>query len=161
MPIVVLVLALVTYAYAMIAWAPFRRPGLALGAAIALGLAIYFWLAEAETEEAATRITPDDLVLDELAIERTIRGAALSGRVLNRSDRYRLRDMTLTLRLRDCAVDAAADCPVVAESSAIARPDAPPGQLRPFTARFLFDNLPAPAENQRWSWFIVATRAGH
>lgn len=67
----------------MIAWPAFRRPGLALGAAIAFGLAAYFWMNASETEEAANRIRPDEIVLDELAIERTIRGAALSGRVLN------------------------------------------------------------------------------
>lgn len=161
MPIVVIVLALVAYAYAMIAWPGFRRPGLALGGAIALALALYFWNNASETEEAATRITPADLVLDELAIERTIRGAALSGRVLNSSELYRVQDMTLALRLRDCAIDAAAldECPIVAEDSAIARPNVPPGQARSFTANFLFDDLPPPSESHRWNWSVLGVRA--
>lgn len=161
MPIVVIVLALMIYAFAMIAWPGFRGPGLALGGAVGLGLVLYFWIDASETEEAAARITPDDLVLDALAIDRTIRGAALTGRVLNPSERHRLQDMTLALRLRDCSIEAAAleECPVVAEDTAIARPDAPPGQARSFTANFLFDDLPPPSASHRWNWSILGVRA--
>lgn len=158
MPIIVLVLALLVYSWAMLAYPGFRRPGLALGVAVAVGLGAYFWLSDPEGESAATRIAVDELAIDAVAIERTIRGAALSGRVLNRSPGYRLRDMTLSLRLRDCATDLP-DCPVVAESSAIARPEAPPGQLRDFTATFLFDTLPPAAEGQRWEWAVTEIRA--
>lgn len=159
MPIVVLVLALVTYAWAMIAYPAFRRAGVVVGIAVVAALAAYFALNEPEDAAAGRRIAPEELAIDEVMIERTIHGATMSGRVLNRSPEYRLRDMTLSLRLRDCGAGLEAECPVIAEASAIARPEVPPGQLRAFTAIFLFDSLPPPGEAQHWEWIVTAIRA--
>jgi hypothetical protein len=161
MPIVVLVLALLAYAYALIAAPGFRRWGLLLGAAVGLGLAVYFWQTSPETARNAQRIDASELILDQLAYETTQRGATVTGRVTNGSEAFRLREMTIALRLHDCpeAEIPIAECPVIGQSRAIARPDAPPGQIRAFTAHFMFSNVPAVAGILRWDWDIVETRA--
>jgi hypothetical protein len=161
MPIVVLIIALAAYAYALITEPGIRRWGLIGGAAVGLGLAVYLWQTAPETTRAALRIDPEELVLDQLAIEPTPRGATLAGRVHNTSARWRLRDMTLTLRLRDCpeAASPPDTCPVIGEARAVARPDAPPGQIRAFSASFIFANLPEPAGTLGWDWQITEVRA--
>src|SRR5262245_49317043 len=130
MPIAVLVLTLVAYGYVLLAYPELRRPGLIAGGLIVAALALYFWRQEPESTSDGTRIAPEELTLDQLDLERTALGATLTGRVLNGSPAYRLRDVTLTVRLRDCPETAAepATCPVVGEAEAIARPDVPPGQ---------------------------------
>jgi hypothetical protein len=158
-PIVVLVLALVAYAYALLAYPEFRRPGLIGGALVGIVLGIYFWQQTPEATRAASRIVPEEIELDHLDLERTARGATLTGRVRNGSERFRLRDVTLVVRLYDCAEAAAPpDCPVIGEAQAIARPDVPPGQLRAFSAHLLFADLPPLAGTLRWDWRIAATR---
>lgn len=161
MPLAVLVLALVAYGYALLSYPEFRRPGLIGGALVAAGLAVYFVRNPSEADRAAARIPAEDVVLEQLAFERTRTGATLSGRVRNNSDRYRLRDLTLVLRLRDCpAADTPpAACPVIGEAQAIARPDVPPGQIRALSARFTFSNLPPVTGTLAWDETIAATRA--
>lgn len=161
MPIVVIVLVLVAYGYVMLAYPEFRTWGLALGGVVAAGLGTYFWLTDPETQRAAIRIEPEELTLDNLSLERTVRGAVLEGRVRNGSETFRLREMTIALRMHDCPdaeVDLA-DCPVIGEASAIARPDAPPGQIRGFRANYLLATMP-PAEGVlRYEWVVTDTRA--
>jgi hypothetical protein len=48
---------------------------------------------------------------------------------------------------------------VIGEADAIARPDVPPGQLRGFSAHFLFTDVPPLTGTLRWDWRITATRA--
>jgi hypothetical protein len=161
MPLAVLVLALVAYAYALVAVPAFRRPGVAIALIIAIGLAVYFARSGSEATRSATRIAASELTLSDVALARTGRGATLSGRVTNGSPRYRLRDLTLAVRLRDCpepstSVDA---CPVIGEATAIARPDVPPGQIRALRAHFVFSSVPPVAGTLRWDWRITAIRA--
>jgi hypothetical protein len=161
MPIAVLVLTLVAYGYVLLAYPDLRRPGLIGGALLAAGLALYFWRQEGEATRAGTRIAPEELTLDQLDLERTALGGTLTGRVLNGSPDYRLRDMTLVVRLHDCPEPEAepATCPVIAESDAVARPDVPPGQIRGFSAHFTFAHLPPLTGTLRWSLNVAATRA--
>jgi hypothetical protein len=161
MPIAVLVLALVAYAAALLAWPGFRRWGIAGGVAAAAGLALYFTGQAPETERSGTRIPVAELTLDQVEVTPTARGATLTARVRNDSEAYRLRELTLTLRLRDCpaAETPVEACPVIGEATAIARPDAPPGQIRALSAHFLFANLPPVAGTLRWDWRMTATRA--
>jgi hypothetical protein len=161
MPIAVLILVLAAYVYVLVAVPEWRRGGLLLGALAAAGLGIYFWLAEPEPERAAARIAPSELVLTELDLTDTPRGRTLRGRVENTSPRFRLREMTVTLTLRDCPADAGPDthCPVIAQSSALVRVDVPPGQLRGFSAPFVFPDMPAVLGELRWEHAIEGTRA--
>ncbi|HMQ95370.1 MAG TPA: hypothetical protein PKA33_09880 [Amaricoccus sp.] len=161
MPIFVLALALAAYAYALVTEPGFRRWGLIGGAAVGLGLAVYFWQSAPESSRAEERIAPQELTLDQVTLERTSRGATLSGRVANGSPEFRLREMTLEVRLYDCPTPATAlaECPVIGEASAIARPDVPPGQLRAFTAHFVFANLPEPVGTLGWDSRVSGTRA--
>jgi hypothetical protein len=114
-----------------------------------------------ESDRTGTRIAADEITLDQLDFEATPRGATLTGRVLNASPDWRLREMTLAVTLRDCpdADIPPDDCPVIGEASAVVRPDTPPGQLRGFTARFVFANLPEVAGVLRWDWRITDLRA--
>jgi hypothetical protein len=160
-PIAILVLALVAYAYALVTEPGFRRWGLLGGAAAGLGLAIYFWVTAPEATRSELRIPPDEIVLDGLVLETSQRGAVLTGRVTNGSPDFRLREMTLRLALHDCPgteVDLP-DCPVIGDATAIARPDVPPGQVRGFSAHFIFSNLPPVSGVLRWEHGIVETRA--
>lgn len=161
MPIAILVLALAAYAYALVTEPGFRRWGLVGGASVGLGLAIYFWVSAPEATRAELRIASDEISLDSLDLETSQRGAVLTGRVTNGSTDFRLREMTLRLTVHDCpAVDTApADCPVIGDATAIARPDVPPGQIRAFSAHFIFANLPEPAGVLAWDWEITETRA--
>ena len=161
MPIAVLVLALVAYVAALLAYPGFRPWGIGVGMLAAAGLALYFARQAPEAERAWTRITAAELTLDQVEVTPTQRGATLTGRVQNGSEAYRLRELTLALRLRDCPdeetpVEA---CPVIGEATAIARPDAPPGQIRALSAHFLFSSLPPVAGTPRWDWRITAIRA--
>jgi hypothetical protein len=161
MPVVVIVLVLVAYGYVLAAYPEYRRAGLVLGALVALGLGVYFWRTDPEATRTQIRIAPDELALDEIALERTARGATLSGRVRNGSADFRLREMTIVLRLHDCPEEATplAECPVIGEATAIARPDTPPGQIRGFSAHYVFANLPPVTGVLRYEWVIAGTRA--
>ena len=161
MPIAVLVLALVAYVYALVALPAFRRAGILIGVVLAAVLAIYLAQAGSESDRSATRISPAELTLSDLDFVRTVRGGTLSGRVTNASPRYRLRELTLAVRLRDCPEPSAAvdSCPVIGKSTAIARPDVPPGQIRALQAHFLFSSVPPVAGTLRWDWRITAIRA--
>jgi hypothetical protein len=160
MPIVIVVLVLGAYVYALITLPEFRRPGLVLGVLVAAGLGLYFWLGpEAEVERI--RIAPAELTLDQLEFTRSTRGGTLEGRVANGSPEFRLREMTIEVNLFDCPPSAAelSGCATIADASAIARPDAPPGQLRGFSASFVFPNLPPVEGDLRWDYEILETRA--
>lgn len=166
MPIAVLILALVGYGYALLVL-PSARPALLVaGVVVGLGLALYFWRGgPSEAERASERITPAELAFDQLDLARSGRGATLTGRVANGSPSYRLREISLDLRLRDCPApetDAETDpetCPTIGEASAIARPDVPPGQIRGFSAHFVFANVPPVAGTLRWDWQVTGLRA--
>jgi hypothetical protein len=168
MPIAVLVLALLAYVAALAAYPGFRRWGIAVGLVAAVGLGLYFTRQASEAERAATRIAPEELALDLIEVTPSARGATLTGRIHNGSDAYRLREVTLTLRLRDCPAEEGEErgdgvpvesCPVIGESTAIARPDVPPGQIRALSAHFVFSSLPPVKGRLRWDWRIVAVRA--
>ena len=161
MPIAVLVLALVAYAYALIVLPGFRRPGIVAGILAAIALAVYFARDASELARAATRISAAELTLSDLVLARTGHGASLSGRIANGSPRYRLRELTLAVRLRDCpGPEAPPDgCPVIGEATAIARPDVPPGQIRALQAHFVFSEVPPVAGTLRWDWRITGIRA--
>lgn len=162
MPIAILVLFLVGYGYALVVLPQARLPLAAAGVVIGLGIAAYLWQqGPSEAERSATRIAAGELSFDQLDLARSGRGATLTGRVTNGSAAYRLREMSLDLRLRDCPSPETdpADCPTIGEASAIARPDAPPGQIRAFSAHFSFANVPPVTGTLRWDWTVTALRA--
>lgn len=161
MPIAALIIALAIYAYGLIAYPEFRLWGLILGAAMALGIGTALWRAETGPGAQAPHIAAEEITLDRLELRRTPRSAALSGRVLNGSPEFRLRAMTLRLRLFDCPDESVPveTCPVIGEASATARPDAPPGQIRGFEALFVFTNPPPLTGVLRWDWTVTETRA--
>ncbi|CAN5700747.1 hypothetical protein BH23PSE1_BH23PSE1_11520 [soil metagenome] len=161
MPIAIVIIALVAYIYAMLAYPEYRTLGLVGGGLAAIGLGAYLWTAEPEAERSASRIAPEELTLDELVLDRSARGATLTGRVRNGSPEFRLREITLALRLYDCpdAEAALAECATIGDAAAIARPDAPPGQVRGFTASYVFANMPALSGILLWEWEIMGIRA--
>lgn len=162
MPIAVLVLFLVGYGYALVALPQARLPLAVAGGVIAIGLGVYLWHeGPSEAERAATRISATELSFDQIDLARSGRGATLTGRVTNGSPHYRLREMALDLRLRDCPAPEAdpETCPTIGEASAIARPDVPPGQIRGFSAHFVFANVPPLEGTLRWDWTVTGLRA--
>jgi hypothetical protein len=161
MPIAILVLVLAAYVYVLAAVPEWRIPGIVLGALATAGLGAYLVLTEPEAETAAHRIPPEAVVLSTLDFERTARGGVLSGRIENTSPDFRLREMTVTLRLHDCPPDTSDElgCPVIAEDTALVHVDVPPRQIRAFTAPFVFVNMPSVLGELRWTHHIDATRA--
>ncbi len=161
MPVAVLILVLVAYVLVLILYPEVRRWAVAGGVVAALGLAFYFSREAPEATRAGSRIAPEEVTLDQIDVEQTIRGATLTGRIENGSERYRLRDLTLALRLRDCPAEDTPleSCPVIGEASAIARPDVPAGQIRALSAHFIFTSLPPVAGTLRWDWRIEEIRA--
>lgn len=162
MPIAVLVLFLVGYGYALVTMPQARLPLGVAGILVGLGLAVYLWHeGPPEAERALSRIATTDLAFDQLDLSRNGRGATLTGRVTNGSARYRLREMSIDLRLRDCPAPETdpETCPTIGEASAIARPDVPPGQIRSFSAHFVFANVPPVEGTLRWNWEVTGLRA--
>jgi hypothetical protein len=160
MAVVVLVLVLVAYGFVLVSYPELRSVALGVGGAAVAGLGAYFWLTEPEDTQSGGRIAREEVVLDRVEVVPSLRGATLTGRVRNGSPSYRLREMTLVLRLRDCPELAGSDdCPVIAESTAIARPDVPPAQVRAFQARFIFAPQPVIEGTGRWEWDLVDVRA--
>lgn len=137
MPVAVLIVVIALYIYALVAAPRYRVPGAIAGVLILAGLGWYFFASPSQTERAATLVSVEDLTLDGLDLERTIRGATLSGRVANAAETAHLREMTITVRLFDCELEDTAleECATIGESAAIARVDVPPGQLRGFSDR--------------------------
>ena len=156
MPIVALVLAVVVCVLVAVSFPAFRLPVMIGGAVIAALLVGVLLL----SRPAEIAIAPEELTLDQIAVERTVRGASMTGRVKNTSA-FRLRDMTLALRLHDCPTPEAVPetCPVIGESTAIARPDVPAGQIRAFAAHFGFAGVPPLLGTLRWDLTVAATRA--
>jgi len=161
MPVAVLIVVLAAYVYALVAAPRFRIPGAIGGALILAGLTWYLIVSPSEPERAANLISVEDLTLDRLELEQTVRGATLRGRVENLTETAHLREMTITVRLFDCALadDELDDCATIGESSAIARVDVPPGQLRGFSAHYIFPDRPAVIGVLRWDYRITALRA--
>ena len=161
MPVAVLIVAIALYVYALVAAPRYRVPGAIAGVLVVAGLGWYFFASPSQTERAAALVSVEDLTLDQLDLERTIRGATLSGRVANGAETAHLREMTITVRLFDCELEDTAleDCATIGESAAIARVDVPPGQLRGFSAHYIFPNLPPLAGILRWDHRITALRA--
>ncbi len=161
MPVAVLIVVIALYVYALVAAPRYRVPGVIAGVLILAGLGWYFFASPSQTERAATLVTVEDLTLDQLDLERTIRGATLRGRVANGAGTAHLREMTITVRLFDCELEDTdlEDCATIGESAAIARVDVPPGQLRGFSAHYIFTNLPPLVGVLRWDHRITALRA--
>lgn len=161
MPIIALVAALALLAYATIAAPRLRLAVLAFGLAVALGLGVYLVRSTPESAREIIRIAPEDLTLDQTDFSRQGRGAVLTGRVLNGSPDWHLRDMTLVLHIRDCPPETEdiAACPIIGEATALTHPDTPPGQIRAFRALFALPNLPPATGELRWDWRVIATRA--
>lgn len=161
MPLAVLAIALIAYLYAMVAAPRFRIPGAIGGALVAAGLGWYFFVSESEAERAARRVGTEDVALDLLKLERTPRGATLQGRVANGADAGVLREITIEMRLLDCPDEAVPldDCVTIGDATGIARVDVPPGQLRGFSAPFVFAGLPPVVGVLRWEQSVIALRA--
>ena len=161
MPVAVLIVVVALYVYALVAAPRFRIPGAIGGVVVLAGLAWYLAVSPSQTERAETLVTVEDLTLDQLELERTIRGATLRGRVENGADAARLREMTITVRLFDCELETTSleECAIIGESDAIARVDVPPGQLRGFSAHYIFPNLPPLVGVLRWAHRITTLRA--
>lgn len=162
MPIAVLVLFLVGYGYALVMLPRARLPLAVAGVLIGLGIGAYLWQeGPPEGERATTRIAASELAFDQIDLARSGRGATLTGRVINGSDRYRLREMAIDLQLRDCPAPETPleACPTIGDASAIARPDVPPGQVRGFAAHFVFADVPPVEGTLRWDWHVTGLRA--
>ena len=140
MPIVVVFLALAG-SIAIFFLYPHLR--VLAGAVIALftALVVYIIVDQGGEEEAdAQRIAPNELTLSDITLAEDPRFIRLTGRVTNGSPQYHLREFDLTVTVRDCpAEDAAdADCAVIAQDTGIARVDVPAGQTRAFDAVIQF-----------------------
>jgi hypothetical protein len=161
MPVAILILVLLAFAYAMASTPRARVPGAIAGVVIAAGLGWYFFSTSSETVTASRRITIEDLRIDQLQLDQTVRGATLRGRVENLSETGRLREMTIEVRLFDCpdTTTGLEECAIIADGSAIARVDVPPGQLRAFSGYYVFPDRPAVTGDPRWDSRISAVRA--
>ncbi len=167
MPIAVLVLTLLAFAYGVFAYPQFRTPALAGGALVAAALAAYFFLASPEDSRSTSRIPLADITLDEVAVQQTVRGATVTGRVRNASTRYHLREMMLQVRLHDCPTSEPASapaaapesCPVIGEGTSLTRPDVPAGETRAFSTHFSLAGVTPATGTLRWELAVTETRA--
>ncbi len=165
MPVAALVLVILLYVYLLISKRELRKPLLAGGVVAMLLVLILTLLVPSESTNRTTRVSLDDLTIDELILTRTERGATISGRMQNGSSNGHIREVVIDMRLFDCAPghQDLDDCLIIGDASAIARPSIPPGQTRGFTAQFLFSNLPVLSGELAWTLTpaeIRATQAG-
>jgi hypothetical protein len=86
MPVAVLILVLVAYLLGLILYPEVRRWAVAGGVVVAIGLAFYFSREAPEATRAESRIAPEEVTLDQIDVEQSIRGATLTGRIENGSE---------------------------------------------------------------------------
>lgn len=144
----------------------FRMPELRIaGSIIAFvligGLGFYMFTVPPEPQVESNRITIEEITLEALTLTLDPRTASLKGRAINGSAKYTLTGIEIDVKLYDCPDEEVAftECFTIGEDDGYARLTAPPGQLRDFTATFLFNNLPEVMGVLRWEHTITGTRA--
>ena len=118
---------------------------------------VYILTNESEVDRAASRIPVEDLTLTDLELTYEPRFSAISGRVLNKSDQYRLRSFDIQVTLYDCdtAEQALESCAIIAEDSGPARMDVPPGQTRNFRGVLDLRTETVAKNVSRWDYQIL------
>lgn len=113
-----------------------------------------------EGDRLRARIPVELVAISDLELTEGARYTRISGRVANGHDVYQLRDFDIESTLYDCpAADTPrADCAVIAQDTAIARVDVPPGQTRTFEAALSFTSRPPPKGVEVWEHRVTGTR---
>lgn len=161
MQIAVIFLAVAGFFYILYTYPRLRLAGgLVMASAIA-GLTFYLVVTDPEPQVELGRITTDEIILSDLILDLGVRTSSLTGRVVNGSAEYVLSGVSLDVRVYDCPADDTPldQCFTIGEDDGYARVTVPPGQLRDFSAVFLFNNLPEITGVLRWDHTITALRA--
>ena len=151
-PIIVVVLVYLT---------GFRKSalGLLFGVVVA-GFLLYRHNEQVE-QRATTRISMSEVVLENVTVTPTLDSSYnLSGRITNRSERYRLDGIRFRVGMRDCQGKDDSRCVGIAEASTYVPVTVPPQQARDFTGSLYFASEPTKLKGTlSWHYEIIEVSA--
>jgi len=149
------------YIYILLRVPHLRLAGGIVAAALLGGLSYYLLATDPEPRAEMRRIDVVEVTLSDVDLEIGVRTSELSGRVVNGSENFNMTGVLLNVKLFDCptADSSLSECYTIGEDSGEARVTVPPGQLRSFTASFLFVSLPEIIGEFRWTYEVIGIRA--
>lgn len=161
MPIVILLILVL--GSALVAWYMPQLRAIALVVLVLFGglLSYLFFSNGSQPDRQAHLIPISDIVLSQLDYSQDPSLNRISGNMLNNSQDYRLRSVTIRLTLHDCPYEESDfdECVIIADDTAQTFVDIPPGQLRSFGVLMSFPNLPILEGVLRWRYELIASRA--
>jgi hypothetical protein len=126
---------------------------------VGIGATYYVWNAR-EERLAQTRVPAADVLFDEMRMaSQPYGGYRLHGRVRNQNKHYRVKVVTLTITLNDCAPDSQDDCDTVGETDTRIYLDVPPGQVRDIDDPVYFSTGSGVRRHMQWSYRVSSIEA--
>jgi len=142
---------IVTYGY--------RHSMMIVAVLVGIVIAALAWYLRYGGEAGAGLITADKLVLENLDLTQQYRTSyRMSGRLVNHSDEYTLRSVTITVTASDCSGGDGKECIVVGEDTRTHAVEIPPGQARDIVDQYVFPRFVLQGE-LRWSHELTEIRA--
>lgn len=139
--------------------AGFRKFALVIvGLGAAAGFVIY---ANEERKEklALSRIRPAELKFEGVTLKPDYSGYTLSGRLINGSAQYTLKQVTLKVTMRDCSGESERNCLIIGESNEYVHLGVPPGQARDFNELVYFSGgALKPRGRLVWDYSVVEVK---
>jgi hypothetical protein len=132
----------------------FRKFGAVIVLVAVFGLfSIWFYQKYGE-EQSRKRISPSELIFEDVSLNPSYIGYDLAGRIINNSKKYTLKGIQVKLTLRDCAKDNESNCVVIAEHNEYIQLSIPPEQKRDFKDGFYLNPEPKVRGKLNWDYKI-------
>ena len=138
----------------------FRKSAGALLVAALIAGGVLYRLENMEEQRAMDRISAAEISLQDVTVTRTFDATyELTARLTNRSTKYRVDGISVSLTLRDCR-PINAGCDIIGEETAHVQVQVLPEQTRSFVATFYFGKEHRqPRGTLAWAHEITAIRA--
>ena len=139
----------------------FRKSAGALLIAALISAAVLYGLENVQDKRATDRIAASEILLQDVALRRTFDATyELTGRITNKSEKYRVDGISVQVRLSDCRSVGDADCEYIGDQLAHVQVTVPPQQTRSLVATFYFGKEHRkPKGSLAWRHEITAIRA--
>lgn len=122
---------------------------------------IYYLQDEHEKKLSLSRIRVSETTLEDMELKKEYGSYHITGRIKNNSEMYTLRELVLTVTMRDCSGEARPEnCITIGESNPRTYLTIPPGQARDFEMGVYFPgDGPHPKNRGVWDYSISEIRA--
>jgi len=139
----------------------FRKSAGALLLAASIAAGVLYRLEVVDEQRATDRISASEISLQDVNLRRTFDSTyELTGTISNRSGKYRIDAITVSLTLRDCRSAGDSACQSIGEESADVLVSVLPQQTRSFVATFYLGKEHRPPRGSlAWEHEIAAIRA--